>query len=135
MAYDLTRAGKAMVINECEYACAEEVKFTPFTSCIGILAKKKGEKKVIGIHLVLIDKDDHPFDRAAAGKVMDVLRAEGYDDKDVWLIGSLDTWASDPRSKDGYAELVAQLKPTEEHTWGDGTYGGVIDGDKVEVTY
>jgi hypothetical protein len=136
MAYTLNQASNNMAIKECEYGSAAEVKFTAFTSCIGILAKKKSEDKVIGIHLVITNKSGDKFDQAAAQTVKTCLDNESYDSSDVILLGSLDIW-NDPQNgvKDGYDKLLALIQPTKKYQFGDGTYGGTIEDGKVEVTY
>ncbi|KUI98904.1 hypothetical protein [Vibrio sp. MEBiC08052] len=135
MSYTLTETSDVMKIKEQEYSSAGKVQFTAFTSCIGILAKKKDKSEVIGIHLVMMSKDEEWFDKTAAQTVKNCLTTENYDSSDVLLIGCLSLWESDDRTKAGYAELKKLIQPTHEYQLADGIYGGEIESGKVELTY
>ncbi|UCD85821.1 MAG: hypothetical protein JSU92_06395 [Deltaproteobacteria bacterium] len=136
MAYEIKEADDAMAIKEREYGCAEEVRFTKVDSCIGILAKKKGEDMVIGIHLSLFDEGGNKFDENAVGNVMDCLGE--FDEKNVVILGSLGIWERD--LKNYYNDLKNKLNIENEDeqlfSLGPGTYGGKIDNKgKIEKTW
>lgn len=134
MPYALILAGNPMAIAECEYGAAGAIKFTPFTSCIGVLAKVQGQNQVIGVHLVMVDAADNTFTAADVPLVTQALTALNYDPTTVLIIGQIAYWENSAAA--AYNALVVALNPADTYQLADGTYGATIDasGD-IELTY
>lgn len=103
MEYQIDEASDAEKIKECEYARAARINFTPFTSCIGVIAKHAGEEKITAIHLVLVKSKDVPdpnapnklineeakFDKQAVGYTISCLPKEW---KTAAIVGQTRIW-------------------------------------------
>ena len=59
MPYELFPANDELKIAEQEYASGPKIKFTAFTSCIGVIAKEGAT--LTGVHLVMVDRKDKYF--------------------------------------------------------------------------
>ena len=72
MPYTLNHAGNAMQIREREYATGNPVRFTAFTSCLGLMAwaADENENAIRAVHLSLLNENDQPFDEDAVGQVL-----------------------------------------------------------------
>ena len=75
MPYTISKATDPLKINEQEYASATKIKFTAFTSCIGVIAKMGAT--LTAIHLVMVANDESIFDVEDATKVLELLKAPG----------------------------------------------------------
>lgn len=125
MAYSFSRASNTMQIAEQEYGTNKEIRFTMFTSCIGLIARK--DKQVTGVHLVIFSESGDIFDEAAAA---DAIKLLGKYDK-VVVIGHIDIWAG---QIPGYEALIRGLKSPVKMSEDDGIYGGrVTDAGDFQI--
>ncbi|EEA96836.1 hypothetical protein [Pseudovibrio sp. JE062] len=138
MPYQLTPAADPMAIAERQYGTKKtEVRFTAFTSCIGIVSRTGDE--VTGVHLSIKNENGELFDAAAIPQVMAAL---GANYTEVFIIGSIDIWQNpDNGVADAYAELERQVRDGvneqdfNTYPLGNGTYGGEIEDDRLGPTY
>lgn len=132
MPYTFTQTTDAMGIKEQEYATAKEVKFTKFTSCVGIISRKG--TMLTGVHLVMVAKDSSSFDEAAALKIAPLL---GSSPDEIYIFGGTESWkAAKGGVGQGFAKLLSALSGAKVYNWGDGTFGAKIGEDgKIEITY
>ncbi len=136
--YALEQATDPLQIGEQQYGIGEQVKFTTFTSCIGILSKVTNEDKVIGVHLVLVGKKGGKITEDAVMRVMMLLERLKYDRGTTKVLGHIGIWKE---KKEGAPDVWQRLKNSlgvdENRTfpWGDGTYGGTLEGGQVEITF
>lgn len=134
MGYTLTKGTDPMKIAEQQYATGSEIKFTAFTSCVGIIARKGSS--LTGVHLVLKAKDESIFDQAAATAVHAVL-PDKYDE--VMIIGCVNIWQNPSNNVQAAFEKlqagISSLQKVQIYNFTDGTYGGAIEGGKIDVTY
>lgn len=113
----------------------DTVRFTQFTSCIGILASSgEGEDtQVVGIHLSLMDANDNWFDIGAAQQVMAVLA--NYPDN-RWIVGQTTIWEDTDTVSAAYQYLVDQIGEANYLSADDGYYSGAINQvDELEARY
>jgi hypothetical protein len=90
MPYTLT-VGTKDEIHEAEYKTVGAdcgVKFTAFTSCIGVIVRH--EQGLSAFHLVLVNSTQTPFDKSAADQILGILGDHTV--KEVKIIGHLDIW-------------------------------------------
>jgi hypothetical protein len=128
--YTLTQAADPMAIAECQWALASAVKFTTFTSCIGVIGQI-GQQNILGIHLVAVDSGGNAFDLGDVPQVQAVCTNAGVGS--TWIIGGVAYWENSLAA--AYNALVTALNPTI-YSWGDGQYGAEIDANgQVEFTY
>ncbi|MDE1146990.1 MAG: hypothetical protein PW843_10255 [Azospirillaceae bacterium] len=134
MSYTLRLAANVLKIAEKEWGKAGEIKFTLFTSCIGIVAKKAGSNEVIGVHLVMTDDQHEFFTDGDADDVKRQFDTYGADASTIEFIGEIGTWESSRPNP--YKRLVALIKPVAKKDLGEGTYGAKLTNGKVViVTY
>jgi len=127
--YKLIAAAKATAIAEREYASAEEIKFTPFTSCIGVIAKEGAT--LTAVHLTVLDDKEHKFCTIDAARVIGCLPTKP--DK-VKIVGCIDVWLHpDNKVQAAFEKLTGSLKNLQTLNWGDGTYGAKINGAEIDV--
>jgi hypothetical protein len=108
--------------------------FTRFTSCIGVLGVVG--KKVIGVHLALKDRDGNHVKGKDIDKVDKLLRDKGYKLNSVILLGHIAIW--EKNAPEALTRLRIKYNTTRgnaEHRWGDGTYGGKIEGDVLKPDF
>lgn len=118
----LSLANNTMSIAEQEYGTSGEIRFTTFTSCIGLIAKNG--PIVTGIHLVLFDRSGNPFN--AVDEV--VMRLGGY--QRVVVIGHTDDiWSQIP----SYHDLIGRLHTPVIIQTDDGIYGGKVQGGVFQI--
>ncbi|MEI2457339.1 hypothetical protein ABU614_05865 [Lysobacter firmicutimachus] len=113
----------------------DTVRFTPFTSCIGILASSgEGEDtQIVGIHLSLMDTNDNWFDNGAVAQVMAVL--QNYPDN-RWIVGQTTIWEDTPTVSAAYQNLVNQIGEADYLSGDDGIYSGALNQvDELEGRY
>ncbi|PLY42111.1 hypothetical protein CSZ94_12080 [Janthinobacterium sp. ROICE36] len=126
MSYVFTHAANALSIAEQQYATAGTVRFSAFTSCIGLLARNG--TNVTGVHLVMFSNTDSPFDNAAAEAAIALLGAY----QQVVVIGQTGMW--DDNFHGPYQHLLAGLAHPIVIDVNDGTYGGRV-ANNVFQTY
>ncbi|NET86134.1 MAG: hypothetical protein F6J94_30935 [Moorea sp. SIO1F2] len=133
MAYTITKASNPMSIEEREYETAKEVKFTKFTSCIGVLAMVDKDK-VRGIHLAINDPQDNKITEKDLTQVINLVPANS---SQVKVIGEIEVWKRSVKKV--YDSLLEQLKKksldVQEYPFGSGVYGGKVEDGKIEITY
>jgi len=133
MSYKFNKAGNPMSIKEQEYGSGSEIKFTKFTSCIGVIAKKYDV--LHAVHLVMKGKDGI-FDSAAAIDVVGLLPSLP---EKVTIFGCIALWQNPENGVDkAFQKLLASIKSVEkyqQYTFGEGIYGAKIDGKDIEITY
>jgi hypothetical protein len=127
MPYNFAAAGNVLQIAEQQYGTAGTVRFTGFTSCIGLLARNGGN--VTGVHLVMVAADNTPFDNAAANAAVGLLGGYGA----VAVIGQTGMWADNLPGP--YNHLIGLLHNPAIIDTNDGTYGGRVSGAGVFQTY
>ena len=135
MPYTLRPAADAMAIAEQEYATAQEIRFTAFTSCIGVIARQG--PNLTAVHLVMRADDDSPFDTPAVLAVLARLTAH-YDS--AWIIGCTDLWENPQNDVlAAFGQLVAGIRCSEavkRFPLAPSTYGARVDADgDLELTY
>ena len=124
MSYVLNQANP-MRIAEQEYASATTIRFTPFTSCIGLVARKG--TMLTAVHLVIMSNTDTLFDDGAAKQVASILGA--YDE--VVVLGLIDIWEDNVPA---YRTLIKSLKSPTFVPKNDGTYGAIVANGKISIT-
>lgn len=134
MPYSLSPARNAMAIAECEFSAAQTIQFTPFSSCIGVLARVQNQLHVVGIHLVLVDAQGNHFSANDVQTVVQTLTAANYDLNNVLIIGQIAYWEKSAPA--AYQALVQALAPRDTYPLSDGIYGATVDqnGD-IELTF
>lgn len=134
MPYTLNQAANVMAIAEREWGVAQTIQFTPFTSCIGVLAKVKGQIQVIGVHLGLYDGQSNPFTAEVVTLIKSVLTNRNYDPATVIIIGQIAVWEKSAAVP--YQTLLTTLSPVNTYPLANGTYGATINTDgQIELTY
>lgn len=129
MPYPLNATQQPLAIAECEYASnpavpplngqvQATVKFTPFTSCIGIIAASNNGTDAIGIHLVMVAPNDVAFSAADVPAVVALLA--GFP-QNTCIVGQVGMWEDNLPGP--YAALAQALGNPPTLDQGDGTYG------------
>jgi len=128
--YTITEAADPLNIREAEFASATEIKFTTFTSCIGVIAKKGAT--LTAVHLVMLDKHDIKFTATDVSTVVDVL--PGAPDA-VTIMGCIDLWANSVNGMSAaFEKLTGTFKTLKKDQREDGIYGAKIDGNTIKIT-
>lgn len=127
MPYILHPAPNAMVIRERQYAVGNPVRFSAFTSCLGLMAWATDENVIRAVHLSLLDENDHPFDDDAVGEVLTRL----LDYRLVVVVGHVTAWTA--RLPNAYRRLIGQLRNPHIIDAADGIYGGQIAGGNFQL--
>ncbi|MDR1226603.1 MAG: hypothetical protein LBK47_06860 [Prevotellaceae bacterium] len=105
MAYTLQSTVNNLAIAEQEYAKeAFGVRFTKFTSCIGVVGQSS--KGLTGVHLVILSKDDQRIQEADIPQVADLLKSSTR----IVVFGHVGTWKSDDELAKVYDKLLLELK-------------------------
>ena len=136
MPYTISKTTNPLKINEQEYASGSEIKFTAFTSCIGVIAKKGTE--LTAVHLVIVAKDGSIF---CANDVPAVVNLLPKTPDAVTIFGCIDVWNNPANGKElheAFQKLTAELKTSkkyQQHEKDLGTYGAKIDGDDIKITF
>lgn len=153
MAYNFIKAKDSNCIGEQEFATATEIKFSKFTSCIGVIAKKGN--LLTAVHLVQLgvdkyhSKDDknpptEGFNPNTAAYVTTALLPEKPDA--VAIVGFISDWnnpkAVSPQTHAGFLKLTGeckQLKKYQTHKILDehnsAVYAAKIVGNEIVITY
>lgn len=127
MPYTLQPAQNVMKIEEQQFGSGQEIRFTKFTSCIGVIAREGN--KVTGVHLVIISKDDTPFNNDAAQLTINTLGKYTQ----VVVIGQIDFWKGSVG--EAYDALIKGLKKPIIISTDDGIYGGRVNEQGTFQTY
>lgn len=125
MAYTFTQTTDTTNITEQHYGTDNEIRFSAFTSCIGLMARH--DNKVTGVHLVMFSNDDSPFDNAAADAAIALLG----DYSEVVVIGQANMWNDNLTGP--YQHLLANLNNPTVIDVNDGTYGGRVEGTHFQT--
>jgi hypothetical protein len=112
--YKLSAAADPMAIKEQEYGSGKSIRFTTFTSCIGIIGKK-GDGTLVGIHLVRFSLEGEPFDKEDVPTVKAALGGAS----DITIIGQTDFWEED---------LLGAFGGSVKGGTDDGSFGATLDG-------
>jgi len=120
MAYVFAQAQDVMRIEEQEYGSGNAIRFSAFTSCIGLIARH--DDQVTGVHLVMLSNDDSPFDNNAANAAVNLLPPY----TEVVVIGQANMWADNLPGP--YNHLLGLLNNPIVIDVNDGTYGGRVAG-------
>jgi hypothetical protein len=128
MPYTFTQAGDVMAVAEQEYGSAGEIRFTTFTSCIGVIARNGNT--VTGVHLVQVAADGTNFDTTAADQVITLLGSYTQ----VVVLGAIDSWELNQNVQAGFDRLMTRLVNPTVYRWGDGIYGGRVANDVFEIS-
>lgn len=133
MAYTITFQKDPLKIGEREKGESNnEVRFTKFTSCIGILSLSNNLLQ--GIHLVLTNDSNQILTVEDANQI---LTHVPNNCTQIKLIGQISVWET---SAPGPLETIQQglkgkTNDYDEYPLANGTYGGKIDGNEIELTY
>jgi hypothetical protein len=134
MAYTFSAAADATKIKEQEYASAAAIKFTKFTSCIGVIAKKGGT--LTAVHLVMKASDDTLFDAGAATAAIALIPAKP---DAVTIFGCISLWENPSNNvQAAFQKLTgafSSLSKYQQYTFGQGEFGAEISGDDIDITF
>ena len=136
MPYTISKTTNPLKINEQEYASGPEIKFTAFTSCIGVIAKKGTE--LTAIHLVIVAKDGSTF---CANDVPEVVNLLPKTPDAVTIFGCIDVWNNPANGKElnaAFQKLTGELKTAKKHQQPEKelcTYGAKIDGNDIKIIF
>lgn len=131
--YSLTETTNLTAIAECQYAIGDKLKFTKFTSCLGLFCKIKDSTKLIGIHLVLFDENDVPFTLADVATVRTVLENWDAELETGWVVGCLDFWSSEIKS--AFLEIFGDIDRERILNSDSGFYSAEVANQAVVVTF
>jgi hypothetical protein len=131
--YPLNRAASPFGIAEQEYGISKWIKFTPFDSCIGVVSRLDDPDMIIGIHLVLANKENQLITPEDIGEVESVLRKHRYRRQGLLLMGQVDVW------EDNFPWVFERLRGlgsnTETRQLARGRYGAKCQMGRIHVTY
>lgn len=131
--YPVTQTSDLTAIAECKYAVGTKLKFTKFTSCLGLFCKVENKEEVIGVHLVLIDGNDHRFSTADIPAIKKILTDNNAQLDTGWVVGCLDNWPGP--IKNSFYELFADAGGERILDKNAGFYSAEVDGNDVKVTF
>lgn len=131
--YPLQPAKDPLAIEECQYAIGTEVKFTKFTSCMGLFCKIENSNNVIGIHLVIIDGKHQKFTEADIPAVQKILTDNHAQLDTGWVVGCLDNWPAD--IKNGFLQIFEDDMAQRELAAGKGWYSAKVESGAVKVSF
>ena len=131
MPYTYTPAQDPMAVAEQGFSTDPEIRFTPFTSCIGLLASHAdiNVDDVTAIHLVMVGADGTIFNNLAADNAVALLGAY----RQVVVIGSTTSWARQPGLNGAFQHLIGLLDHPIIMDRDDGTYGGRIHAGQFQI--
>jgi len=136
MAYRISRAGNIMSIPELQYGIGAEIKFTAFTSCLGVMSKVRSEGNIIGVHLALMEGNNY-VTAQDVGQVRWLLDRYSYESTSTVIIGAVSVWHNSVPNVLGrlFRDLGLHRNHPRVHAMGDYTWGGKITNNEVEITY
>ncbi|HEY2068998.1 MAG TPA: hypothetical protein VGG48_05545 [Rhizomicrobium sp.] len=126
MAYTFKKADHPLFIGEREYDTASDIRFTLFTSCIGV-AVQNGQK-VTGVHLSIYGTDGDKFDNTAAAEVAKLL---GDKYEQALILGKVEIWEKQVYNAYTYLKSLLLVKPAIVGG-PDGIYGARYQLDKFQ---
>jgi hypothetical protein len=117
----------ALAIPERRWASAQQIQFTPFTSCIGLIGING--PNLTALHLGLVD-GAFGFDNAAADQAAAIMApcAAG-----IFVIGETAYWTNTVPGP--YQHLLNQLNAPNLYPLADGTYGADLVGGVIQLTF
>ena len=131
MPYVVNQAANALTIAERQWFTAGQIRFTGFSSCVGLVVLQGGQ--LTAVHLAQQATDSSWFDTVAAGVVLGLLPI-GYTKSIV--MGQISTWAFPTgHCVAGYQHLTGLLTNLTAYQFAEGTYGADIAGTDIEITY
>jgi hypothetical protein len=125
MPYSFKCTQNATAIEEQKYAIGQEVRFTKFTSCLGVIAQQGSS--LIGVHLVIVSDEGEVFNDTVTDVLADLLKS--YEVKTV--IGKTDFWQGS--ISDAYSYLLRRLGNPPRVSVDDGVYGGKLNEGKLQL--
>ncbi|MBR7628941.1 hypothetical protein KAT72_07810 [Aeromonas popoffii] len=120
MPYTFSMANDVTNIEERQYGVSKEIRFSTFTSCIGLVAENGGN--VTGVHLSILSDTDELFNDNAAEEAIKLL---GQYSK-VVVMGLIDYWTT-KELIGPYTHLLNNLTSPIVMPVGDGVYGGKVE--------
>ena len=131
MPYTITPAGNILAISEREVGVGATIRFTGFSSCIGVIALDGAN--LTAVHLSLRAADDTPFKLAAANKA---LAALGDTYSKALIMGCVDVW-EDPATgvTQGYQFLKSNLNNFSRLNLAEGAYGATVNGTAIKLLH
>ena len=131
--YPVTKAANQKAVAECEYGVGAEVKFTKFTSCLGVFCKIKNTSKVIGVHLVLVDGKGVEFKAKDVPSIKKILEDNGAELDTGWVVGCLDKWSGNIKTE--FYKMFEDDTGSRIMDKGDGVYSALVKDSAVKVTF
>ncbi|MGO4261390.1 hypothetical protein [Lysobacter sp. TAB13] len=140
MPYQINYTNQPLAIAECQYGSANAVpplqgqqiqptvKFTNFTSCIGVIGASNNGAQAIGIHLVIVDGAGNVFSAADVPTVTALL--VGFQ-QNLCIVGQVGVWQDNVGA--AYAALAQALGNPPILDNGDGLYGAGFNNVGVLV--
>ncbi len=129
--YLLSEAADPQNIKEREWGTGAEIKFSTFTSCIGIIGKVG--TSVIGVHLSIMDSTGNFASAQDMSRICDFLTEKGVDTNTSKVIGCISVWKTS--NQGAWDSLIRRLEGADEYPLGEGSYGAKIGEAGVELTY
>jgi hypothetical protein len=130
MAYNLTQAPQVMDIAEQQYGAANEIRFTTFTSCIGLIGLNG--QNVSGVHLVAVSNQGTPFDQTAADAAVAALGPY----TEIIILGHTNSWGVGPLAVP-FAYMVGRLTTPaivpNVMNFADGIYGARVNNGTFQI--
>lgn len=122
MPYILNQTVNNLAIRELEYASGQEIRFTTFTSCIGVIARQGGQ--VTGIHLAIYS-NVAPHDIFNDADVQEITQILNNNYTQIVVIGQVDVWRGSIPGP--YQTLINSLNNPRVISLNDGNYGGRVE--------
>ena len=135
MAYVLTETDDAAGLTEQHYIRGvDEVLFSRFTSCIGVVVRTGAT--LTAVHLVQVDNQDGYFNSVAARAVLAIL-GNGF--QEACILGCVNDWkfSQNDSIRNGYQTLTAgiqQLRVCQIYANNDGIHGAAVTGGRILVS-
>lgn len=124
MAYNFAQAANRLAIAEQQYAGGADIRFTRFTSCIGLVARNNNN--LTAVHLVMFSSDDSQFDNNAAQAAVNLLGAY----QEVVVVGQTGMWNAQIPA---YQHLIGLLHNPHIVDRNDGVYGADIHNGTIRI--
>jgi len=129
--YPVKAATDPLKIEECQYGIADEICFSKFTSCLGVICATT-DKKVIGVHLVKVDAADKEFKADDVDAIEKVLTDNNAILDTGWVVGVLDNWPLDIKAR--FWQLFEDYDEGRTIK-GAGYYAAKFKSDKADVKH
>lgn len=133
MPYTINQTNNVLNIAERQYGTGHEIKFTKFTSCIGVVGAVNGNQNARGVHLSISDGTSL-FDGGAVQQVTAIFVGATQ----IKILGQIAYWTNPANGvAAAYAQLVQALgvQPDDIYQLDDGVYGAEIDNGVLELTF